>query len=157
MKLFYATASHSVFALWVVEPAWNRLRARGHGVLAGVVCSEGGGGLRLRGGAHAMPLTRQSMSHISSYFMVPSPAHSLSHPLNQDINGQTIHGFMPESGEHFAIKTNEPTGTIVPTTDPTKILVATQRDILVVDVPGRRVTEQAVATTPESHGTGESP
>lgn len=72
----------------------------------------------------------------------------------QDINGRTIHGFQPETGEHFTIKADEPTGTIVPTNDPTKILVATQRDILVVDVPGRKVTKQAIATTPEEHGTG---
>ncbi|KAL6784993.1 hypothetical protein ACKKBG_A02000 [Auxenochlorella protothecoides x Auxenochlorella symbiontica] len=70
-----------------------------------------------------------------------------------DINGRTIHGFQPETGEHFTIKADEPTGTIVPTNDPTKILVATQRDILVVDVPGRKVTKQAIATTPEEHGT----
>ncbi|KFM27943.1 Regucalcin [Auxenochlorella protothecoides] len=70
-----------------------------------------------------------------------------------DINSRTIHGFQPETGEHFTIKADEPTGTIVPTNDPTKILVATQRDILVVDVPGRKVTKQAIATTPKEHGT----
>jgi hypothetical protein len=75
----------------------------------------------------------------------------------QDINKNSVHvlpgGELAPNSALRTIHLDEPVGTVVPTTDPDIILVATQRDVLEVRVS----TGEAVCTlasTPEEHGTG---
>lgn len=76
-------------------------------------------------------------------------------PRAQDINSNRIYGYVPADGSSFVIQLDEPAATIVPTSDPEKILVATRWDVLEVDVPSRKLTGRVLATSPEADGRGE--
>lgn len=62
--------------------------------------------------------------------------------------------FKPGTGEASEVTLDQPPGTIVPTSDPDRILVAGARGILELDVPGRKLTGRVLAETPEEHGVG---
>lgn len=68
-----------------------------------------------------------------------------------DINGKRIHVYEPGTGRHRTVQLDQPVGTIVPTSDPSKLLAALERDIVEVDVEAGTVG-RVLATTPEEHG-----
>lgn len=68
-----------------------------------------------------------------------------------DINGKSIHVYEPGTGAHRTIQLDQPVGTVVPTSDPSKVLAALERDIVEVDVESGKVV-RVLAATPEEHG-----
>lgn len=68
-----------------------------------------------------------------------------------DINGKTIHAFVPATGAHNTITLDQAVATIVPTSRPGTILAALEREVVEVDVAAG-TTGRVLATTPEAHG-----
>lgn len=68
-----------------------------------------------------------------------------------DITLKRIHVFVPATGLHRVLQLGEAVGTVLLTSDPSKVIAALERDIVVVDAQAGTVVS-TLASTPEEHG-----
>lgn len=68
-----------------------------------------------------------------------------------DIALKRIHVFVPATGLHRVLQLGEAVGTVLLSSDPTQLIAALERDVVVVDAQTGSILS-TLASTPEEHG-----